>query len=325
MLLKRLVVCLASFLLIYSASHADNGLPQPWIAGLSEPEPVTTPRHVPTIGVKKFINSFTSYQFPNPFPPGQDPLSRLEFPIDQWFLGLQHDYLSQSWSLSLQFWVNVNRESKLKMQDSDWDDDMLPFQKTIFSESQCRMNRGLVFDAGVATAIVDRVRFVRAVMGWRYQNFFFTTHDGYQAVFGDGVVPLPGDGIEFSQTFYQAYFGAKLQGEWNPPLMRGFLPRALIGVQADYAIVTARNEDLHLLRAGYRITTENTIGHCWHLCAGLSLLSGGSFNARFEVDFKRLITHGDHRLSNIAVNFSFSGARVWSDQFSCACFGEFLF
>ncbi|MDQ1240100.1 MAG: hypothetical protein QG577_2286, partial [Thermodesulfobacteriota bacterium] len=37
------------------------------------------------VGVRKYFNSFTSWQFPNRFPPNQDPYSRLEWPWDQTF------------------------------------------------------------------------------------------------------------------------------------------------------------------------------------------------------------------------------------------------
>lgn len=37
------------------------------------------------LGVRRYINSFTSYQFPDPQQPGLDPLSRLEWPWEQTF------------------------------------------------------------------------------------------------------------------------------------------------------------------------------------------------------------------------------------------------
>ncbi|HMK35926.1 MAG TPA: omptin family outer membrane protease [Desulfomonilaceae bacterium] len=288
--------------------------------------PVTTPHFLPSVGIKKFLNSFTSYEFPNPFAPQQNPLSRLEFPVDQWFLGVKQAYKAQTWSLTGEFWINVNRESSLKMQDSDWDDDLIPVQKTVFSESDCRLNRGLMFDVGVTLPTPLTVSsYLRPVAGWRYQHFFFTTHDGYQAELGNGGSSLPGDGIDFKQTFSQCYIGGTLQTSFNPPVLREFVPPASVGLQCDYAIVNAVNEDLHLWRIGHRVTTEQTLGHCWHVSANVGWMRAGSFTARFEVDFKRLITHGDHRLSNLALDFSFGGARVWSDQASVSAFAEYLF
>ena len=56
-------------------------------------------------------------------------------------------------------------------------------------------------------------------------------------------------------------------------------------VQFDYAVVTAKNEDLHLLRLGDRVTEEETRGHCWHFAVGLSFLFNDTImaNIRYAV------------------------------------------
>jgi hypothetical protein len=281
--------------------------------------PLNAPRQSHELGVKKFINSFTSYQFPNPFPPEQDPLSRLEFPIDQWFLGLKSQYSGSWWSVIGQGWINISRDSGLKMQDSDWDDEDNPSQKTIFSESQCRLNRGIILD--LATALgnpVPRFLNLRPLVGFRYQYFSFTTHDGYQTTLSGLSTDLPGDGIDFQQFYYHIYFGGGFFTFFNLGIPRGPLIRARLDLQLDYALVRGRNEDLHLLREGRRVTEQITNGHCWHLFAGLSFVSTNRVNTRIEVDLKRVLTHGGHLLTNslFDVNFSFDGSRVWSDQLS---------
>ncbi len=281
-----------------------------------------------SLGMRKFINSFTSYQFANPFPPNQDPLSRLEFPIDQWFLGLTAKYVAQSWSVQAQGWVNVNRESGLKMQDSDWDDDANPSQKTIFSESACRLNKGLLFDTYLAVRIPwQRFGKVRPLVGYRYQYFAFTTHDGAQAALGAGVMDLPGDGIDFNQLFNHFYFGGVVSISFEPTIILSNLPRVDLECQVDYALITAKNEDFHLLRTGDRVTLENTRGHCWHVMVSAGFFKRGALSARVEADFKRLMTDGDHLLRNslFNLNFSFDGSRVWSDQASISALGEFVF
>ncbi len=271
------------------------------------------------VGVKKFFSSFTSYQFPNPFPPQQDPLSRLEFPIDQWFVGLKSRFRGSWWCLIGEGWINISRDSALKMQDSDWDDDNNPSQKTIFSESQCRLNRGIILD--LATTLgnsVPRFLNLRPLVGLRYQYFFFTTHDGQQAGLGGSPVDLPGDGIEFKQFYYHIYFGGSFHTFLNLGIPRGPLSRVRLDLQFDYGLVRGNNEDLHLLREGKRVTEQITNGHCWHLFTGLSFFSTNRLNTRIEVDLKRVLTHGGHLLTNslFDVNFSFDGSRVWSDQLS---------
>jgi hypothetical protein len=270
-------------------------------------------------GLKKFFNSYTSYQFPNPFPPYQDPLSRLEFPVDQWFAGIKGQYSGGWWSLMGEAWTNVSRLSTQKMQDSDWDDDANPSQKTIFSESACRLNRGWLVDLGASLGNPVRRFFnLRPILGYRYEYFFFTTYDGYQTELGGQSVDLPGDGIEFRQTFYHFYFGGSLHRDLNLPIPQVGSTTLRCYLQLDYALIRGNNEDLHLLRLGNRVTEQNTSGHCWHLLAALSLANQQAFSTRIELDLKRSITHGGHQLTNsfFALNFSFDGSRVWSDQLS---------
>ena len=237
-----------------------------------------SPRLSQSMGIRKFINSFTSYQFVNPFPPFQDPLSRLEFPIDQWFLGVTAKYEARSWSAQAQGWVNLNRESGLKMQDSDWDDDANPSQKTIFSESASKLNRGFLFDTSLAVSIPwRRLNNVRPVLGYRYQYFSFTTHDGSQAVLGGDVIDLPGDGIDFKQVFNHLYFGGVFNASLELASILNNFPRMDLECQLDYALLSAKNEDFHLLRKGDRVTAESTVGHCWHCSISIGIFRRGNF------------------------------------------------
>jgi outer membrane protease len=276
----------------------------------------------------KFLNSFTSYEFPNPFPPNQSPLSRLEFPIDQWFLGLVTSYAAPSWTLRAEGWINLNNESGRKMQDSDWDDDSNTGQKTIFSESNCRLNRGVLVDVACSFATpLETSFFLRPVVGYRYQRFLFTTHDGFQGSLDGEALDLPGDGIEFKQSFEHWYVGGICSSSIDLSALSGAFPSVRFEFQADYAFVRAKNEDLHLLRVGDHITSDSTRGHCWHLAVGLDLLVSQYMAARLCGDFKRILTDGSHRLTNslIPIDFSFDGSHVWSDQASISAIGTVSF
>ncbi len=280
------------------------------------------------VGVKKFFNSFTSYQFPNPFPPNQDPLSRLEFPIDQWFLGGEYDYNTRNWSLQFQSWMNLNEESRTMMQDSDWDNENQPFQKTVFSESKCRLDSGWLLDLKLVLKPEWSIfRTLRPIAGLRYQSFSFTTHDGSQLGVDGHLMDLPGDGINFDQTFYHGYLGAELDTKLNTSGIFRSFPTMNLEVSMDYALVTARNEDLHLLRSGRRITNDNTSGHCWHAEATASFYVRRNIKGLLNADFKRIITNGGHQLTNsfFNIDFSFDGARVWSDQLAVTAATEFIF
>ncbi len=281
-----------------------------------------------TIGFKKFFNSYTSYQFPNPFPPEQDPLSRLEFPIDQWFFGGDYIYDAWTWSASLDLWTNINKNSRAPMQDSDWDQANQPDQKSVFSESKCKLKRSWLGDLKfLIKPQVSFFRTLRPIFGVRYQTFSFVTHDGNQISLDGYNMDLPGEGIEFDQSFYQYYVGGQINTTLKTAGLARYVSGLGIGLVLDYALVSAKNQDLHLLREGERITTEITKGHCWHAEATASLPLRDNIRLQLDVDFKRIITNGDHQLTNsfLDVDFGFNGSRVWSDQLSAAAVGELIF
>ncbi|MFH0822970.1 MAG: omptin family outer membrane protease [Pseudomonadota bacterium] len=282
-----------------------------------------------SMNMRKYLNSFTSYEFPNPYAPNQDPLSRLEFPIDQWFAGLTAAYKASWWTLEASGWMNVNRDSKAAMQDSDWDDELDPSQKTIFSESKSRLDKGFLCDVGlsIVTPLSGPTFSIRPVLGMRHQYFAFTTYDGTQYDIEGATDELPGDGIQFKQTFLHYYAGAAVGAVLNFGGSYTALPPLYVSLQGDYAKVSGRNEDLHLLRLGNRTTTENTEGYCWHI--GCKAESGrfGSTRLGLLADFTRISTKGTHELQNgdFGIQLSFDGARVWSDQASLSGYAEFRF
>ncbi|MGC8602307.1 MAG: omptin family outer membrane protease [Desulfomonilaceae bacterium] len=281
-----------------------------------------------TIGVKKFFNSYTSYQFPNPFPPKQNPLSRLEFPIDQWFFGGDYIYGASSWSAQLDTWVNINHEGRAKMQDSDWDQENQPTQKSVFSQSKCRLKRSWLVDLKIVIKPdVSFFKTLHPILGARYQTFSFITHDGYQGTLDGYDMDLPGEGIQFDQTFYHYYLGGEINTVVNTAGMFRSLPTTDLVLTVDYALVTAKNQDIHLLREGERITNENTNGHCWHAEATVLFPIRHNIKGEIDIDFKRIVTNGNHQLTNsfFNVDFSFNGSRVWSDQLSISALTEIVF
>lgn len=301
----------------YMMDGPTTSLPRNFVA--PEVESDYSPPYYTGIYVSKYFSSFTSYQFPNPFPPNQDPLSRLEFPIDQWFAGVESGYRNSLWSLKCQAWTNITRDGSLMMQDSDWDDGTMPFQKTIFSESKCRLNTSLLADIQVALNNPLGLRWnIGPVIGMRYEMFDFTTHDGVQMDVSGTVIDLPGDGIDFKQIFRHVYFGMAMQGTLRLEALIGWAPPVGFSIDCDYGLVTALNEDLHLLREGERITTDNTRGHCWHAAVSAGVSLRNRIAARIRGQFKRILTTGDHRLTNpwFGIDFSFGGAEVWSEQVS---------
>jgi hypothetical protein len=169
--------------------------------------------------------------------------------------------------------------------------------------------------------------FLKPVVGYRYQYFFFTTYDGYQSVFNDDSMNLTGDGIDFKQYYNHGYVGLLFSRLINMNYLFEWLPPTEIDLQCDFAFTLAKNEDTHLLRAGSRITTEDSRGYCWHISATANMYETSWFKAKFEADFSRIITHGKHELTNsvLGIKFGFDGAKVWSDQASISAIGVIAF
>jgi hypothetical protein len=300
--------------------------PTPYQSYYKQPCSKKAPYEV-ALGLRKFINSFTSYQFPNPFPPNQDPLSRLEFPIDHWFVGMKGSYCRSVFTVIGEGWTNLNRTSGAEMQDSDWDDETMPFQKTIFSSSKCALNRSWLGDVGLAIGRSSSTASVRPIGGYRIQSFNFTTYDGVQMDLAGTVTELPGNGIDFQQVYHHFYLGGLFATSLGGGGYFGCPSTIQLTVQGDVAAINGRNEDKHLLRDGDRVTVERTRGYCWHVALGANLDVRNLLRLKLEGDFKRVVTTGSHNLTNgtYDIDFSFEGARVWSDQATLSAMGELRF
>ncbi|MCF8146735.1 MAG: omptin family outer membrane protease [Deltaproteobacteria bacterium] len=282
------------------------------------------------VKIRRLLDSYTSYEFGNPFPPYQAPLSRLEFPLDSWWGGLEGRAGWQRFSLGLEALTSLSSEADGKMSDSDWDDEENPGLRTIYSESYCRIEPSYAIRVDADLRVSDWLGLpstidLRPVIGFRWQHFRLVTHDGVQYVLGEPPMPLPGDGIRFTQTYRQYFIG--LKGDFD---LTAYAPlhRFNLALQADWAYVQGENEDLHLLRAGQRFTFENTCGQAWHGLLGLKAGLFKNLTLGLELDFLWLSTTGSHRLQNDAFDIDFTfhhGVEVWSRQTSLSLSLEYVF
>ena len=278
-----------------------------------------------SLGARKYFSSFTSWEFPDVNNPQVDPLSRLEYPWEQIVGVAKASYAGSLLELNVEGSSTLLVWSGLKAQDSDWQNPDSPGQKTTFSESQTRP-RIWTFDASLAVT-VPWVPRLKAVAGFRAQEFKFTNTDGLQGTIAEtdendnfiGYLPvaqfgsLPGAIIDFSQYYKYFFLGAIFTtsfnlGSWPPasgPLAIHFR------FQADIASVTGKNHDEHLLRPGVA-SYVYTRGWAWHL----NLITGLQVTrlARLDIegDFKRIRTTGD--MDDRLLGRTFSGAKVWSEQ-----------
>ncbi|HTY22285.1 MAG TPA: hypothetical protein VMC85_04090 [Desulfomonilaceae bacterium] len=336
-----------------------------------------------SVKISRMFNSFTSYQFGDPDPSLPNPDSRLEFPLDQWWYGINAGWRLPLASMTAEYLTNLRQNARPKFQDSDWFQQgerfylilpLFPFlfwvedwgpadQKNIFSESDCLLQDGsYLFDISMDLNLADLVRpygnfKVGPVVGYRNQQFLFTTHDGLQKIFpetqelvmidvadpgGPGIrtgvfftflpTELPGDGIKFSQKFQHYYIGGKCRRSFalQPAPARWYLPRLVeLEAQADWAWVKGQNNDQHLLRAG-RFTMEDTSGGAWHMRFTVNCVMPQALRLGLVGDFTRINTTGNHLLlaseegSGTALSWT-RGVTVWSDQMTLASSLELFF
>jgi outer membrane protease len=254
----------------------------------------------------------------------------LEFPLDSWWGGLEGRANYPRFSLGLEALTNLSSEADGRMSDSDWDDERNPGFRTIYSESYCRIEPSYMIKADADLRVSDWLGLpsnmdLRPVIGFRWQHFRLVTHDGVQYQQGDPPQPLPGDGIQFTQTYRQYFIGLKSDLD-----LTGYvpLPRFNLLIQLDWAYVQGENEDLHLLRFGRRFTIENTRGQAWHGLLGLKAGLSEKLTLGLELDYLWLSTTGSHRLLNepLDIDFTFHhGVKVWSRQTSLSLMLEYVF
>ena len=273
--------------------------------------------------VKYLFRSHTSYEFGNPVPPYQAPLSRLEFPLNSWWGGLEMRLNFPRFSVGLEALTNISQNAHGKMEDSDWDDDARPDVKTIYSQSQMRVGPSYMARADVDLEVADWLGLpkwlsIRPLAGMRWQKFNLMAHDGIQYDYPRGTSPfvMYGDGIRFKQTYWQYFVG--IRSNIDLTRLTGISSLRLLA-QLDWAYVEGQNEDNHLLRAGQRFTCEDTYGEAWHGSIGLKKDLWKNFTIGLDVDYLAISTTGNHRMLNrpMGIDMSFSnGVKVWSDQTS---------
>jgi outer membrane protease len=296
-------------------------------------EPVQLTKNL-TMGIKvmRLENSHTSYEFGNPFSPYQAPLSRLEFPLDSWWGGVEMRLSYPRFSIGGEVLSNALGDAQGRFKDSDWDDDAVPDRKTIYSESSCRMEPSYMVRADVDLEVSDWLGMpqwfsLRPVVGFRYQNFHMVTHDGtqYEPFNGTPPLSLPGNGIRFKQTYWQYFTGIRS----NIDIGRFTNISSLkLLMQFDWAYVEGSNEDNHLLRGGRRFTYENTYGYAWHASAGLKKGLSKNLSLGLEAEYLQITTTGNHRFINEPLGQYFgwsNGVKVWSEQTSISLTLDYRF
>lgn len=320
---RELVVALAVllFLTIASSGMAADKTDQP-------NEPARLSKYL-SLGVKteRLVNSHTSYEFGDPYPPYPSPLSKLVFPMDSWWGGLNLRFTTPRFSVNGELLTNVVEDTHKPMKDYDWFFEAV----SIYSESKSRLKNSYRTTVDADIEVADLLGLpgwlsLRPVVGFRYQRFQFLIHDGTQYDYenSNAIYPLPGNLLSFRQEYFHYFTG--LRSLIDAGRYTG-LPDFTVSMQVDYAYVHGNNKDHHLLR-GNRFTYENTDGHAWHLSAGLKKSLIRNLFLGVHADYMKIRTTGTHRLEHKEYDMDKSwsnGVKVWSEQTAVGMTLEYRF
>lgn len=285
------------------------------------------------LGVRKYISSFTSFQFPgrqlgNTNPPGQ---ARFEWPLDQWFGVVRMGYDRGPVGVVVDYMSTFGSGSGTKAQETYWDVD----DGTVALFGRGRVApRASVLDIGFTYALPvpaksceDPAFGLAAVAGFRQHSYRFTMKDSTDNIPG-ATIRNPGDDVDFSQYYTHYYIGGIFTKAFDLGAMLGgcYPPsyRFLFAFQADYAYVKGNNNAADYVH--WRFFTEtaaesdnwqHTHGDCWHLNASLAMDAGQCLKLVVEGDFKRIDTRGSQEISyypgGAAFGAAWNGAKSWSD------------
>ncbi|OIO01442.1 MAG: hypothetical protein AUJ49_07870 [Desulfovibrionaceae bacterium CG1_02_65_16] len=269
---------------------------------------------------KTFYNSRTSYEFGNPDPPGQKPLSRLQFPMDSVWTGFEARKDMGRYSLGAEFLTSVGSQRAGTTQDSDWAD-AAPHPLEYYSETRTSLRPSFQINADADVQVADALGLpqdfeLRPVVGMRWQRLSFKLMDGVQYYYPAGggptqSFPFGGYTVAFVQDWWLPFAGLKAGYTWrNAPLVR----RLKLSAQFDAGPAFGRNEDRHRLR-GDRNTTEHTTGWAWRASAGANVDLSDRLDLGVEVEHTRIETTGTHEWKERNNSLEWShGVRAWSEQ-----------
>ncbi len=281
------------------------------------------------IGMKRFVLSHTSYEFGSPEGAFTKPLSRLEFPVNTWWLNLDLRRTSPRWSIGGRAGLSLNRNSNWWMEDTDWGTTGSANYVTNYSRSYCDIRQAFLFRGDVDVNVSDWLRLpssweVRPLFAFQFQRFKAMAHDGIQSDYDPGTTfTLDGDSISFRQDWYTYMFG--LRGSYSLKLNKNMTVK--LKGEADFGPAFGYNEDHHLLR-GERRTYEKTSGSAFYFLTGMDMIVAKTITMGVGIDYLGIRTSGTHRWWDPAEGADQSwsdGVYAWSDQLGFSAHVSYAF
>ncbi|MCX5678941.1 MAG: omptin family outer membrane protease [Candidatus Omnitrophica bacterium] len=281
------------------------------------------------IEAKRYIASNTSYEFGDPGGAFTKPLSRLEFPINTWWLNFDLRRTCPRWSVGAKAGFSMNRNSNGWMEDSDWATSGSDNILTNYSRSYCDIRKAFLFRGDVDVNISDWLRLpssleIRPLFAFQFQRFNPVAHNGVQWNYDDGsAMSLDGNAISFRQDWYTYMIG--MRGAYSLDLNKHIAIK--LKTEADWGPALGHNEDHHILR-GDRWTYENTSGNALYFLAGVDMTISKTITIGAGIDYLWIQTFGTHRWRDpsLPVDQSWSdGVKAWSDQLGLTMHASYAF
>ena len=298
-------------------------------------------------GLQRFIMSHASYAIGNTAPPNQEPLSRLQFPFNTWWLELELRRTCPRWSIGTRAGLSVDHNSDGRMKDTDWLRTESPETVTSYSESACRVEESYLFREDVDVNISDWLRLppsieIRPLFAFEYQRLNLMAHDGvlwetghYPLDIQDGPIAhediiesggIEGDFIHFRQDYYLFLIG--LRGSCDLVKPSKYITIRLRG-EADWGPALAYYEDHHLIRQGDMFSACKGRGNAIYFLTGIEMVFAKSVTFGISMDYTQIktttatVTHW-----NIPMHENESwdeGVKMWSDQTSLTAHVTYTF
>lgn len=284
--------------------------------------------------MQRFLMSHTSYEIGNPDAPFQKPLSRLEFPLNTWWLDFRLRRTCPRWSLGGRAGFRVATNTDGRMMDSDWENPNIMDMKTTYSESACNLERGFHFRVDTDVNISDWLCLpkgfeIRPLFAFQFQRLVLMAHDGVQWSVGDysgedddmdldgatSAMALPGNAIHFRQDWYLYQIG--MRGTCTHDITKQISIK--ISGEADWGPAVGFNEDHHLLRDGDLFGYIKSSGNSLYFLVGFDMVIAKSFTFGVDMDYAYVRTNGETRHYNgpTGENYKWTdGVKAWSDQTS---------
>jgi hypothetical protein len=275
--------------------------------------------------LKTFLNSNTSNEIGTSpdTSPSWAPLSRLRFPINSVWQGLQVGVERPEFETHFEWLTPIGRGINGNFADFDWADGNNPTQLTDMGYAYERWNEGQSINLDLECKLSDHVLGlpieIWPIGGFRWQRFNITAYDLFQQL-SDGQPDgrhFAGDVITYNQQWYQCYVG----GQLRKAIQLNNEREIRLTLQGDWGATWGYNIDHHLITDVPFYARERTQGGSWHIGLTAEVPLNKRLSLGVQGDYMKIHTTGKTWDTRIAEPWT-NGVNATSEQTSLTAFGR---